>query len=111
DPTPAPTPTGKLFLVVIETPAGAATRGQLFSDPALSALMKIKGHRWRIVDAAVVGADGKPPADVAPYLALAAGQALPQLYVVTETGQRLYSGALPPTAAGVTDLLKKLGGN
>jgi hypothetical protein len=113
DPPPPPTPApavGKLFLVVVETPAGAATRGQLFADPALTALMRIKGHRWRIVDAAVVSADGKPPADVAPYLELARGQMLPQLFIVNEDGRRLFSGALPATADAIADLIKKVGG-
>jgi hypothetical protein len=110
---PAPAPpvaAGKLWVIVVETPAGAAARGQTFADPALTAFAKIKGHRFRIVDSGVVGPDGRPPADVAPYLERAAGKALPQCYVVTEQGRVLYADALPPDAAGLLALLKKVGG-
>lgn len=109
-PSPTPASVGKLWVVVVETPAGAPARGQLFSDPALTAYMKIKGNHFRIIDQNVRDASGKTPADVAPYLALAAGKTLPQAFVVDPGGHLLYSGTLPQTADALVALLKKVGG-
>lgn len=109
-PSPPVAPVGKLFVIVVETPAGAPQRGQMFADPALSAYMRIKGNQFRIVDSNVIGPDGKPPADVAPYLKRAQGNALPQCYIVTAAGTVLYADALPPSADALLALLKKVGG-
>lgn len=118
-PAPVPPPGGKvdpppsagpLYLVVIGTATGAAERGQLYADPALQSYLKIKGHHVRLVDENVVGPDGKPPADVAPYLARAQGKALPQLFLVDQAGHVLYAGPLPTTAPGIIALLKSRGG-
>jgi hypothetical protein len=109
-PDPPPVAVGRPWVIVIETAAGAPTRGLTFADPALTAFMKIHGHRFRIVDSGVVGADGNPPPDVAPYLARAAGKMLPQAFIVTEQGRVLYGGELPGDAAGLLALIKKVGG-
>jgi hypothetical protein len=105
-----PADAGPLWAVVIETPLGSANRGQMFTDPTLTAYAKIKGHRFRVVDKNVVGADGKPPPDLAPYLKMAEGAALPQLYLVTERGRVLYRGTLPETPDALLGLIKKVGG-
>jgi hypothetical protein len=109
-PPPPPVAVGKLWLVIVETPSGAAGRGKLLADPALQALVKARGHRLRVVDADVRGPDGNPPADVAPYLDRAAGKTLPQLFIVTEAGAVLFAGALPETGAALAELVKAKGG-
>lgn len=108
---PAPVGPTKLFVVVVEETAQlAANRGQMFGDPSLTALMKAKGHQWRIVDKDVAGADGQPPADVKGYLARAAGKTYPQVFLVTPDGRLMYQGDLPASAAQMQALLMKAGG-
>lgn len=112
DPFPKPDPkpepyTGKLRLLVIEeTEEAANNRGQYFTDETLAAYLKAKcSHRPRVADQNVKDATGNPPADIAPWLALAKGKKLPQWYVIKPTGEILISGDMPGTPA---DMLKKL---
>ncbi len=115
-PGPQPPPVdpvtpGKRFLVVVEeTAEAAATRGALFADAALAARIKDKGHRWRIVDKDVTGADGKPPADVVRFLEAAKGKAMPQVFIVDEKGKVLVQTELPTKAADLVKLLEAWGG-
>lgn len=99
------------FLVVVEeSKESTAARAWVYSDPVLNARMREKGHKWRIVDQNVVGPDGRPPADVARFMDLARGKALPQLYVVDQKGKLIEQGNLPATPADVSAWLTKLGG-
>ena len=110
-PTPGPTTPTKLTVVVVEETADAvATRGALFSDPALNARMKAKGHGFRVVDKDVVGPDGKPPADIKRFLDRASGKALPQLFLVDEQGKARFAGDMAKTAAELLDLITRFGG-
>lgn len=115
-PGPQPPPVdpvtpGKRFLVVVEeTAEAAATRGALFADPTLAARIKDKGHRWRIVDKDVTGADGKPPADVVRFLEAAKGKAMPQVFVVDGAGKVLVQTELPTKAGDLVKLLEAWGG-
>jgi hypothetical protein len=110
-PTPGPVTPTRLFAVVVEETAQlAAERGRIFADPGLTKLFADKGHAWRIVDKDVMGADGKPPADVTSYLARAAGKGYPQLYLVNTSGRLLWEGNLPATAADLSALVTKIGG-
>jgi hypothetical protein len=72
--------------------------------------VKDKGHRWRIVDKDVTGADGQPPADIKKYLDAAKGKAMPQLFLVDEKGKARYAGDLPTKAAELLKLLEAWGG-
>ncbi len=116
DPPPGPSPVtpAKLFVIAIEETAEAvAGRGAMFADKTLAARFSEKGHRWRVVDKDVQGADGKPPEDVRQFLDEAKGKALPRLYLVSiEGGKRVvrYAGNAPTTAAGLLELLNKHGG-
>jgi hypothetical protein len=108
-PDPAPTPVALWgFVIVEETADAVAARGALLADPTLSALMKSKGYHWRIVDKDVVGADGKPPADVLPCLNAAKGKVLPHVVLIDTRGNIATQTALL-NAAGLVDLLKKWG--
>lgn len=110
-PTPDPTPTPVAlwgFVIVEETADAVAARGALLADHTLSTLMKSKGYHWRIVDKDVVGADGKPPADVLPCLNAAKGKVLPQVFLIDIKGNIATQAALP-NAAGLVDLLNKWG--
>jgi hypothetical protein len=114
DPTPTPTPTpppgptpppdpnpddlkkSKLFAVIVEeTGDAASTRGAFLASPVVNKALKAGGHVVRVVDKDVVGVDGKPPADVAKYMALAAGKPYPSLYLVDEAGKTRFSGPMP----------------
>ncbi len=109
---PKPTTPTKLYVVIVEETADAAStaRGVMLLDPALSARMKEKGHHWRIVDQDVIDKDGKPPADVKRFLDDAKGKALPQMYLVDEEGETRWSGPKPKTTFEILKSIQAVGG-
>jgi hypothetical protein len=108
-PKPAPTPAALWGFVVVEDTAEAvAGRGAMLTDPALAALMKAKGYRYRVVDRDVQGPDGSPPADVAPCLNAARGKTLPQVFLIDSKGAIVLQSNLTD-AAGLVSLLKQWG--
>lgn len=114
-PEPKPTPSsGKFYVLIIEeTEQAVAARGAMFNDQALASRFKEKGHKFRVVDQNVVGADGKPPGDIAPYLPLAAGKPLPQVFFIDMKDLSIRKQLdLPKTgqAAFVLSELTKAGG-
>lgn len=110
-PVPDVNTPSKLFLVVIEeTEAAVAERGTFFANKALATQMKDKGHKWRVVDQNVTGQDGKPPADVVPFLKAATGKTLPQLFLVDEKGKTRFSGDMPSNPTELGKLLIQYGG-
>lgn len=114
DPTPPPGP-HKLFMVVIEESSQQAEwRGAILADPTLAARIKERGHGWRLADKDQRGADGRPPADLAPYIALAGGKTLPQLFLVDYASGKIYYAGDAPSGADAAkktiDLLAKFGG-
>lgn len=117
-PNPQPAPPGPVnpaspvaFLVVVEETADAvAGRGAFFADPALAQQMKARSLKWRVVDKDVVGADGKPPADVARFLVLAAGKPYPSLFLVDAAGKLIDHRPVPRTPADLLALLTQFGG-
>lgn len=114
DPTPEPKPVepAKLVVVVVDETADRATalRGKLLFDPTLAARFQDKGHVWRVIDKDVVGADGKPPADVTRFLKLAAEKAYPTFYLVDPAGKVRGSGPVPAKVTDFLDAVKKAGG-
>jgi hypothetical protein len=60
-----------------------------------------------VVDKDVVGADGKPPADVVPFLNDAKAKALPMVYLVDLKGKTVHSEPVPATPAAMIALLKQ----
>lgn len=103
--------TGMFVVIVEETAQAVAARGQLLADPTLAVYMKSKGHKWRVVDQDVVGADGKTPADVARFIKDSKGKPLPQMYLVDNKGYQIGQGVpCPTTAAGILEAIKKVGG-
>jgi hypothetical protein len=110
-PPPGPvTPTAFTVVVVEETGQAAGARGAMLQDAALAKRFKEKGHRWRVVDKDVVGPDGKPPADVKPFLDAAGGKALPQLFLVAPDGSIRYKADAPRTPAAMLEVITKYGG-
>jgi hypothetical protein len=108
-PDPAPSPVNLWGFVIVEATAEAvAARGALLGDGALAAFMKSKSLHWRIVDKDVMGADGKPPADVLHCLNAARGKPLPQVLLIDTQGNIVTQTTLP-NAGGLVDLLKKWG--
>lgn len=112
DPPPGPVTPSELWVVLIEeTGAAARTRLGWLSNPTLTAAMKRAGNHYRIVDKDVVGADGKPPSDVLPYLAGARIAGVPQVYLVDATGKTRWSGKVPATPEELAKLIDQYGGN
>lgn len=108
---PTPVQPQKLFVVIIEESADAVIgRGVMLADVALSARMKEKGHRWRVVDKDVVGPDGQPPADIKRFLDASKSKTLPQLFLVNEKGETQVQQDLPKTPAELLTVIKKYGG-
>lgn len=101
----------KLWIVIVEeTGLAAAERGQLFTNAELVARITDKGHRYRIVDQDVIGADGKPPADIVKYLTEAKVAKLPRLFLVDGDGGVRFRGDAPKTAKDLIAILAKHGG-
>jgi hypothetical protein len=110
DPQPVVTPTKFRVYVIEETSEAAGNRGALFASATLAQHMRDKGHSWRIVDKDVVGVDGKPPADLVPYLDRSKGKTLPQVFLVDADGKVRFAGDMPTKASDLVELLKKYGG-
>lgn len=111
DPKPDPYVGKGRILVVEETEQAADNRGQYFSNEALMGYIKSKcSNRPRIVDQNVKDASGNPPADIAPWLAMAKGKTLPQIFVVAVDGTILFSGDLPKTPELLMAKLKEVFG-
>lgn len=112
-PNPAPQPfAGKWRILIVEETADAANnRGAFLSDKELNDYIHAKcSSKPRIVDQDVKDATGKPPKDMVPWLNLAKGKRLPQLYVVADDGNILWQGDLPNTPAATLAVLKAIGG-
>lgn len=107
---PKPPVTTPLWVVVVEETADAASnRGSFFSNEELWALMKAKGHKWRVFDKDVRDKDGNTPKDLEEYLNRASGKKLPYLFLVDSSSTVHREGPLPSTPAGLVQLLKEVG--
>lgn len=110
DPLPGPVKLPYHLLVIEETNDAGAGRGAILADVALRQRLVDKGHKMRFVDKDVRDSTGQVPTDLKPYLARAAGKALPLLFVVDSAGKVLSEAQRPADAAGFLTLLTKLGG-
>ena len=107
-PTPPKPPVTQQKLVVLiieETAEAVAARGAYMTEPNLQARLKEKGHKWRVADKDVTDRTGNQPADLKPWLAKAAGKALPWLFLIGPDGTEVFSGPLP---AKPVDLVAQL---
>lgn len=113
NPNPGPTPTpepdrkGVAYKIiwVEETDDTAAGRGAIWTNKALAARVKDKGHSLRIVDK-----DNTAP-DVQEAIGLAKGKSFPQVFLQDKAGKlKLLQFDAPPTATKLLELLDKWGG-
>lgn len=96
---------------VEETSAAAGGRGAMFTNRALDARMRERGHSYRIVDKDVTDKDGGVPADLADLLKLASQKAYPQVFLVDKAGKlKTLQFDAPADAAALTQLLSANGG-
>lgn len=110
-PKPNPKPIAKAWVVIVEETAEAREgRGKMVTDKDLHGYISGKGWKLRMTDKDVVDANGKTPADLAPYVARAKSKGLPFFCVVDQDGTIRTEGVLPETAADLLDALKKVGG-
>ena len=111
-PTPQPPADLKTLWVILveETAAAAKDRGKLLSDKALNDRIQAKKHRWRVVDQDAVNSDGRPPADLAPWITRAKAAGLPRLFLVDQDGRILDEGPVPGTAKDLLAKIEKVGG-
>lgn len=105
DGKPKPPVVGKLFgfVLIEETSQAWPTRGEAIA--AASKWADANGVKRRVADKDVKDAAGNTPADIAPYIARAAGKTLPRLTLITETGGILWEGDCPKAGAELTALL------
>lgn len=111
-PTPDPVPVvGSIWILVIEeTSMASDSRGRFFSNAALAARLKAKSHKYRVVDKDVVGPDGRPPRDLAPWLEKAKAKTLPALWLINSAGDVLFEGDMVRTPQDLIKILDKIGG-
>lgn len=110
-PQPPPAPLRQLWMIWVEETADATKdRGKLLSDKALNDRVRAKGHRWRVVDKDAVNSDGRPPADLAPWIERGKKAGLPRLYLVDQDGRILDEGPAPKDAAEALKRVEKVGG-
>ena len=112
DPKPTPKPySGKFSMVVIEETADAANnRGQFFADRELQDYLAAKlTGKARIADKDAVDETGERPKDLVPYLEMAKGKMLPQVFLVAPDGTILMEGDLPKTPKELLATLRKVG--
>ncbi|HOB43671.1 MAG TPA: hypothetical protein PLK04_10225 [Bacillota bacterium] len=88
----------------MRTPSQAAA----IIDKQIRQAIEKSGWRLRIVDQDIVDENGKPPAELAPYLDSAKGSGLPRLFILAD-GKELFAGAAPDDIAGFVSLLRKFG--
>lgn len=111
DPEPTPnTPTKFKIVIIEETDEAVAGRGAFLASTTLAAYMREKGHSWRVVDQDVTDVNGKQPADIAPYMQLAKGKKLPQVFLVDDAGKLRFQGDCTMKADAMITLLKQWGG-
>lgn len=117
DPKPKPepdvlpvSPTKLVVVIIEESEDQVAERGRYFLDKKLSARMKEKGHKFRVVDKDAVDASGSPPADVKRFLDKAKGSSYPQYYLVDEAGNVRAEGNAPKDPAALLAEITKVGG-
>lgn len=109
DPPPPP-PITKLFGVIIVEETKDRTPQQAAVQDAIHKACDGKKLQWARLDKDVVDENGKPPADMAAWLAKAKGKTLPYLILVGENGIVAWEGTQPATEAAALELLKKYGG-
>lgn len=108
---PPPPPVGSLWMVIIEeTSQASKNRAAWLNDKELVAYFKESNHHFRVVDKDVVGPDGTPPSPLVGYLNGAKGKTLPYVFLVNQSGDVLYRGAVPETPAEMLALIRKAGG-
>jgi hypothetical protein len=91
DPDPAPIGAVRRFVVVEDSSKAGAWRGDVLGSPKVVALYKALGLSHRLID---IHADGDDPAAVA-YRRLAAGKALPWIWLLDAGGTVLREQACP----------------
>jgi hypothetical protein len=110
DPKPDPQPIVKLFGIIIVEESKDRTPPQAAVQAAIHKACDAKKLQYARLDQNVVDETGKPPADMAAWLAKAKGKTLPYLLLVGENGQVAWEGSQPATEAAALELLKKYGG-
>jgi hypothetical protein len=104
DPPVPPVPAELCAIVVEEQSARTAQQGVVLGSAKVRSAFSL----FRVVDQHVVDGSGKLPADLAPYLTLAAGKTLPYLMIVGKDGTGYWKGAMPTTVDGVLKVVADL---
>lgn len=109
---PIPTDQTRLIAVIVDdTRTAQQARGRLLSDAAVVARLRERRHVLRLVSKDAVGPDGRPPADVKPYIDRAAEKGVyPYLVLIDTRGAVRHEGALPASPADLLALMARVGG-
>ncbi len=114
DPNPGPTPTPDqltkpyFFLWIEESEERAQQQAAIALDKAVRDALAKDGHKIRIVDKEIVDENGRPPADLQPWIALAKDRGLPRLIIVGANSKYIEMPA-PTTLGDYLAILQKLG--
>ena len=82
--------------VVYESADKSAKWSQFFADKALADRMRARGHKFRVADQDVKTADGRTPADVAPWIERAKKAGVEECYF--DRGGFLFHGKIKALA-------------
>lgn len=109
---PKPSPIVKAqrlaVMIIEETGEAVGTRGAMFASRKLSDWITAKQTVWRVADKDAKNAAGQTPADLVPYINLAAGKKLPQIFILDmATNKLLLQGDCPTTADALLALMEK----
>jgi len=108
-PPPPPPPVEPLWGAVLirETTNQTPELAALLTDQSLRSFFFGNSLAFRVADPDEKGSDGKPPADLTPYIDRAKQVGLPRLFMLGTKGAVLYEGFVPDSAAALVDLTKK----
>ena len=102
---------GPMWVVVIEeTARRTPEQAAVLADAGVARYVREKGWRVRVADRDARDSRRQAPADLKPYVERARGKRLPYLFVVDAEGHARHEGPLPAGAAGLLEILKKVGG-
>jgi colicin import membrane protein len=111
-PEPEPEPpvpdASKTVIWIEESASRTPSQAAAIIDKQIRQAIEKAGWRLRVVDQDIVDENGKPPAELAPYLESARQAGLPRIFILAD-GKEVFVGAGPKDSAEFLLLLRKFG--
>ena len=94
-------------IIIEETSTRTPELAALLTNTAVRSFFTGNKLAFRVSDPDAKDDQGKPPADLVPWIARAKTEGLPRLYLLGTKGATLYAGPVPADAAALLGLVKK----